>query len=213
MKRLSQMNATELLHIAQMKLPVAWELQVRYAPYRFVWDYDSDSDNWRHQVEGGSIEDLLRSGLADIVAGCFDGDYTKIGSISEELTSRERLAVSPAFMTMPVRTSPWESEPDDLLLWRPFTGIHVPEKGSVVLLVGDGESFYAGTTTVKQVYLDEHDHTGIELAPLSFLIQDVAAPSRDLRGAVRWVKDEAEQAAEKQAALALLRRRGWEALR
>lgn len=213
MKRLSQMNATELLHIAQMKLPVAWELQVRYAPYRFVWDYDSDSDNWRHQVEGGSIEDLLRSGLTDIVAGCFDGDYTKIGSISEELTSRERLAVSPAFMTMPVRTSPWEGEPDDLLLWRPFTGIHVPEKDSVVLLVGDGESFYAGTTTVKQVYLDEHDHTGIELAPLSFLIQDVAAPSRDLRGAVRWVKDEAEQAAEKHAALTLLWRRGWEVLR
>ena len=126
MKRLSELDATELLHIAQTKLPVAWELQLRYEPYRFVWGYDAGGDIWLNRVEGRTIEELLRAGLADIVEKQFGGDYTRIGSLSEESRRSRDVNSAPAFMTMQIRTKSLSGYPPHALLWRPYTGIHVP---------------------------------------------------------------------------------------
>ena len=206
MKKLIELSVTELLHIAQTRLPVAWELQLRYEPYRFVWGYDSAGDRWLNVVSEASVEDLLRRGLADVVEKHFAGDLSKLGLVSEEPTTAERKPMAPAFMTLDLSTD--LDGPSSFSLWRPFTGAHLPRTGDVVNV----DASHPIISRVKLVYVTEHDHSGIELEPFFILSDQISEYQVDALGSFEWVSSEAEAQARIAAALEVLRRRGWECL-
>lgn len=206
MKKLSELSVTELMHFAQTRLPVVWDLQLKYEPYRFVWGYDSAGDRWLNVVTGASLDGLLRRGLADVVEKHFGGDLSKLDLVSEEPTTAERMAMAPAFMTLGLSTS--LDGPSSFSLWRPFAGAHLPRTGDVVNV----DTTHPIVSRVKLVYVTEHDHSGIELEPLFVLSDQVSEYQVDALGSFEWVSSEVEAQARIAAALEVLRRRGWECL-